>query len=70
MECLFLALVCYAIYRESDLVRFERKVWFYIKAFVKALYCTIKDQINKVIAGFNQEPIQPKNEIEGSEDNV
>ena len=51
MECLFLALVCYAIYRESDLVRFERKVWFYIKAFVKALYCTIRDQISKVKRG-------------------
>lgn len=70
MECLFLALVCYAIYRESDLVRFERRVWFYIKAFVKALYCTIKDQINKVISGFNAQPIQPKEKAEGSEQNV
>lgn len=70
MECLFLALVCYAIYRESDLVRFERKVWFYIKAFVKALYCTAKDQINKVIAGFSAEPTQPKEKAEGSEENV
>lgn len=48
LECLFLALVCYAIYRESDLVRFERKAWRFIKAFFKALYYTTKDQINKI----------------------
>lgn len=36
----------YAIYREKDLIRFERKVWKYTKAFFKALYYTVsKKQI-------------------------
>lgn len=33
----------YAIYREQDLAKFERKVARYIKAFFKALYYTVKE---------------------------
>ena len=33
LECAAVGLVCYAIYREKDLIKFERKVWKYSKAF-------------------------------------
>lgn len=38
---------CYAIYREKDLIRFERKVAKYVKAFFKALYYTMKEKMTK-----------------------
>lgn len=34
----------YALYREKDLIRFERKVAKYVKAFVKACYYTILEK--------------------------
>lgn len=34
----------YALYRQKDLIRFEKKVWKYTKAFVKACYCTLQDR--------------------------
>ncbi len=34
----------YALYREKDLIKFERKVKKYIKAFFKALYYTILEK--------------------------
>lgn len=47
LECAAVALVCYAIYREKDLIKFERKIARYIKAFFKALYYTIKEKQTK-----------------------
>ena len=44
LECAAVGLVCYAIYREKDLIRFERKVWKYTKAFFKALYFSLQDK--------------------------
>ena len=44
LECMAVGLVCYAIYREKDLIKFERKVARYIKAFFKALFFTIKER--------------------------
>lgn len=44
LECAAVGLVCYAIYREKDLIRFERKVRKYIKAFFKAVYFSVKDK--------------------------
>ena len=37
----------YAIFREKDLIRFERKVKKYVKAFFKALYLTVTVKKNK-----------------------
>ncbi len=34
----------YALYREKDLIRFERKVAKYVKAFFKACYYTILEK--------------------------
>ena len=51
LECAAVGLVCYAIYREKDLIRFERKIWKYAKAFFKAVYFSIRDKFvseNKV----------------------
>ena len=45
LECAAVGLVCYAIYREKDLIRFERKVWKYVKAFFKATYYSIHDKV-------------------------
>ena len=44
LECAAVGLVCYAIYREKDLIRFERKVWKYTKAFFKAAYFSLQDR--------------------------
>ena len=44
LECAAVGLVCYAIYREKDLIKFERKVWKYAKAFFKATYFSIRDK--------------------------
>ena len=44
LECAALGLVCYAIYREKDLIRLERKAWKYAKAFFKSVYYTIRDR--------------------------
>lgn len=47
VEVLIISLGAYAIYREKDLIRFERKVAKYVKAFFKALFCTIQDKKQK-----------------------
>ena len=44
LECAAVGLVCYAIYREKDLIRFERKVWKLTKAFFKAAFFSIRDK--------------------------
>ncbi len=44
LECAAVGLVCYAIYREKDLVKFERKVWKYTKAFFKSVYFSLRDK--------------------------
>ena len=38
-----IALLCYGIYREKDLVKFERKVFKYVKAFVLSCVYSVKD---------------------------
>lgn len=45
LECAAVGLVCYAIYREKDLIRFERKVWKYTKAFFKSVYFSVRDKV-------------------------
>ena len=36
---------CYLIYREKDLIKFEKKVFKYTKAFFKACAYTLRDKI-------------------------
>ena len=47
LECAAVCLTCYAIYREKDLIRFEKKAWRFIKAFFKAAYFTLRDKFIK-----------------------
>lgn len=42
--CALVILASYSIYREADLIKFERKVGKYIKAFFKALYYSIRNR--------------------------
>ncbi len=44
LECAAVGLGCYAIYREKDLIKFERKVWKYTKAFFKSVYFSLQDK--------------------------
>ena len=44
LECAAVGLVCYAVYREKDLIKFERKVWKYTKAFFKSVYFSLQDK--------------------------
>ena len=44
IEIAIISLGAYAIYREKDLIRFERKVAKYVKAFFKALQYSIRDK--------------------------
>lgn len=44
LECAAVGLVCYAIYREKDLIKVERKIWKYTKAFFKAAYFSLQDK--------------------------
>lgn len=37
LEVFAILLGCYLIYREKDLIEFEKKVWRYIKAFFKTV---------------------------------
>ena len=57
LECAAAGLVCYAIYREKDLIKFERKVWKYTKAFFKALYFTLKEKVAPVKEARTAEPL-------------
>ena len=57
LECVAVGLVCYAIYREKDLVRFERKIWKYAKAFFKAFYFTLHDKFATVKKVENVTPL-------------
>ncbi len=43
-EIAVILLGAYAIYREKDLIRLERKIAKYIKAFFKAVYYTILEK--------------------------
>ncbi len=43
-EISLILLGAYAIYREKDIARFERKLAKYIKAFFKAVYYTILEK--------------------------
>ena len=42
-----IALLCYGIYHEKDLVKFERKVFKYVKAFVLSCAYSVKDLLVK-----------------------
>ncbi len=55
--CLVL-LGAYVIYREKDLIKFERKIKKYVKAFFKASYYTILEKKNKKTAPV--EKLHPK----------
>lgn len=46
LEIAAVVLCCYGIYREKDLVRFERKVWIYTKAFVKSVVFSLRDKFS------------------------
>lgn len=39
----------YTIFREKDLIKFERKVKKYVKAFFKALYLTVQEKKNSKV---------------------
>lgn len=43
-EVALIFLGAYAIYREKDIARFERKALKYIKAFLKAVYYTVLEK--------------------------
>ncbi len=43
IEILAVILVCYGIYREKSLIRFERKAFKFIKCFFKACYLSVKE---------------------------
>lgn len=43
-EVALILLGAYAIYREKDIARFERKALKYIKAFLKAVYYTVLEK--------------------------
>ena len=47
LELLFLAIVCYSIYHEKDLIKIEQKIKMYITAFLKACYYSCKEVIQK-----------------------
>ncbi len=53
----------YAIYREKDLIKFERKAKKYIKAFFKAVYHSVLEKKNKRIA-----PVQELHNTDYRED--
>lgn len=52
LEITAILLLCYAVYREKDLIKFERKAWFYIKAFFKALFYTVRDFVKDFLKAF------------------
>lgn len=43
-EVALILLGAYAIYREKDIAKFERKALKYVKAFLKAVYYTIHEK--------------------------
>ena len=47
LGCMAVAGCCYLIYKEKELIKWERKVWKYIKAFFKALVLTIIEKLEK-----------------------
>lgn len=47
IEMLVVILVCYGIYREKSLIRFERRAFKFIKCFFKALYITVGEKFAK-----------------------
>lgn len=55
-----IVLASYSVYREKDLIKFERKAAKYIKAFFKALYYTVRrkkanDNMSKMPSYHNAE---------------
>lgn len=47
LEFLAIVLATYCIYRQADIAKWERKIYGYIKAFFKAVYCTVKENLTK-----------------------
>lgn len=64
LECAAGALVCYAIYREKDLIKFERKVWKYTKAFFKSVYYTLCDAFSHKKESVAVKPIENTEYVE------
>lgn len=59
VQTALILLAAYSIYREKDLIKLERKVAKYVKAFFKALYYTVRrrksDNITKMPTYHNAE---------------
>lgn len=47
LELSAIALLCYGVYREKDLIKFERKVFKYVKAFVLSCAYSIRDKFKR-----------------------
>ncbi len=47
LELSAIALLCYGVYREKDLIKFERKVFKYVKAFVLSCVYCIRDRFQR-----------------------
>jgi hypothetical protein len=47
LELLAIGVFCYGVKNENKLIEFEHKVWFYVKAFFKSCYYTLKDWVKK-----------------------
>lgn len=46
LELSAIALLCYGVYREKDLIKFERKVYKYVKAFVLSCAYSVRDKLS------------------------
>ena len=59
VQTALILLAAYSIYREKDLIKLERKIAKYVKAFFKALYYTVrrrkKNNISKMPTYLNAE---------------
>lgn len=47
LELFAIGVFCYGVKNENKLIEFEHKAWFYVKAFFKACYYTLKDWVKK-----------------------
>lgn len=46
LELSAIALLCYGVYREKDLIKFERKIFKYVKAFVLSCVYSVRDKLS------------------------
>jgi len=63
LEFLAIILVCYCVYRQNDIAKWEQKVWRYIKGFFKAVVFTVRDKKHTKSAKTIEFPI--RNQVEG-----